>query len=137
MRTFLDSGVLLTAWKGRELDALAALRILDDDQREFVTSSMVKLELLPKPTFFKNTLELEFYSRHFEAVKAEAPLNEQLVAAAFKLAAKYGLASADALNLAAAIQLGAAEFITTEKPGKPMFRVGSLKVVSLHAAATS
>lgn len=136
MRTFLDSGVLLTAWKGKEADALAALKILDDEEREFVTASMVKLELLPKPTYFKNALELEFYVRHFETVKAEAPLSEPLVAAAFKLAARYGLASADALNLAAAIQLGAGEFITTEKPGKPMFRVSNLKVVSLHAATT-
>jgi hypothetical protein len=37
----------------------------------------------------------------------------------------------DALHIAAAISVGAEEFITTEKPTKPMYRVTDIKVVSL------
>lgn len=92
---------------------------------------MVKLELLPKPAFFKQRDELEFYKLHFDATTAEAPLDS---AAAFALAQRHGLAAADALNLAASIQLGAEEFITSELPGKPMFRVREIKVITLHAA---
>ena len=51
------------------------------------------------------------------------------------LAARYGLAGADALQVAAAIRHGAREFYTSERPGKPLFRVKELKVVSLHSLA--
>ena len=44
-----------------------------------------------------------------------------------------GLAAGDALNLASAIRQGADEFITSELPGKPMFRVPGIKVISLQA----
>jgi predicted nucleic acid-binding protein len=134
MRTFLDSGVLLTAWRGKEASATAALRILDDDRRVFVTSQMVKLELLPKPAFFGNAGEVEFYNTHFAAVEQEEPLSAALADEAFILAKTHGLAAADALNMAAALRLRAKEFVTTEAPGKPLYRVPGIKVVTLHAA---
>jgi hypothetical protein len=34
---------------------------MEDGSREFCTSQLVKLELLPKPAFFKQKLETEFY----------------------------------------------------------------------------
>ncbi|AHJ28173.1 hypothetical protein NSP_18400 [Nodularia spumigena CCY9414] len=37
----------------------------------------------------------------------------------------------DALHVAAALSVGAEEFVTREKKTKPMFRVSSLKVVSI------
>jgi hypothetical protein len=37
------------------------------------------------------------------------------------------------LNLASAIRQGADEFITSELPGKPMFRVSGIKIISLHS----
>jgi hypothetical protein len=49
------------------------------------------------------------------------------------IAARYGLAGPDALQIAAAIRLGVEEFVTTEKPGKPMFRVKELKVISIYS----
>ena len=49
------------------------------------------------------------------------------------LAEKYGLAAVDALHIAAAVRLGAEEFYTSERPGKPMFPVKELKIVSLHS----
>lgn len=131
MKTFLDSRVLLTAWKGAEADADAALAVMHDERRTFVTGQMVKLELLPKPAFFKRTEELEFYALHFDAATEEAPLDAN---AALELAQRHGLAAADALNLAAAIRLGAEEFVTSELPCKPMFRVKEIKVTELHAA---
>jgi predicted nucleic acid-binding protein len=42
-----------------------------------------------------------------------------------------GLAAMDALHVAAALSVGAEEFVTREKKTKPMFRVSSLKVVSI------
>ncbi len=134
MRTFLDSGVLLTAWRGR--DAEAALAVMEDPQREFYTSQLVKLELLAKPAFFKQEAEMEFYQTHFRAVKGEEPLSRELGEKAEELGRRHGLAAVDALHLAAAIRQGVKEFITAEKPGKPMFRVRGITVKSIHTYPT-
>lgn len=132
MRTFLDSGVLLTAWKGKIRDRDAALSVMEDATREFHTGYMVKLELLPKPMYFKQEGEVEFYRAHWERVRKEEPLTAEVALEAFELAKRYGLAAADALNLAAAIRLDVQEFITSELPGKPLFRAKEIKVTSLH-----
>ena len=42
-RTFLDSGVLLTAWRGKEC-CEQALAVMEDERREFCTAQLVKLE---------------------------------------------------------------------------------------------
>ena len=135
MRTFLDSGVLLAAWRGEVL-AGAALSLMADDARVFVTSQMVRLELLPKPRFEKRPREVQFYEAHFAEAASCEPLSEPLGQDAERLAARYGLSGADAQQVAAAIRQGAHEFYTSEKPGKPLFRVKELKVLSLHAMDT-
>ena len=56
--TFLDSGVLLTAWRGKEC-CEQALTVMEDENREFCTAQLVKLELLPKPAFFKQKTAYE------------------------------------------------------------------------------
>ncbi len=133
MKTFLDSGVLLTAWRGR--DAEAALAVMEDPRRQFYTSQWVKLELLPKAAFFKQDAEIEFYQTHFSTVKGEEPLSRELGEKAAQLARQHGLAAVDAMHLAAALRQGAEEFITSEKPGRPMFRVRGLTVKSIHTMA--
>jgi len=130
--TYLDSGVLLAAWRNAELRP-AALRVLEDIGRQFATSQLAKLELLPKPAFERRPVERAFYQAHFNEASASQPLDEQLGDDAQRLAEKYGLAAVDALHIAAALRLGAEEFYTSEKPGKPMFRVKELKVISLHS----
>jgi len=130
LKTFLDAGVLLTAWRGR--DAEAALAVMEDPRRQFYTSQLVKLELLPKPSFFRQEAEVEFYETHFQEAEGEEPLSHELGKKADELARQFGIAAVDALHLAAAIRQGATEFITAEKPGKPMFRVTGITVRSIH-----
>jgi len=132
MVTYLDSGVLLAAWRNAELRP-AALRLLEDSNRQFATSQLVKLELLPKPVFEKRPVEQAFYQAHFRDAMTSQVLDEALGNEAQRLAEKYGLAALDALHIAAALRLGATEFYTSEKPGKPMFRVKELKIISLHS----
>ena len=132
MRTFLDTGVLLSAWKRETLSA-AALTVMAADHREFYSSQMVRLELLPKPRFEKRSDEVRFYENFFSGTTASEPLSVGLGNEAEALAARYGLSAADALQVAAAIRMGVEEFYTSEKPGKPMFRVKELKVISLHS----
>jgi predicted nucleic acid-binding protein len=132
LRTFVDSGVLLTAWK-REHLADEALQLLADESREFFSSQMVWLELLTKPGFEKQTQEVIFYESFFASAVAVEPLSAELGREAEKLGTRYGLSGPDALQIAAAIRHGVREFYTTEKSTKPMFRVKELKVISLHS----
>lgn len=132
MVTYLDSGVLLAAWRSAELRP-AAMRVLEDTGRQFATSQLAKLELLSKPVFEKRPVERAFYQAHFEEAVVTQSLDEQLGKEAQVLAEKYGLAAVDALHLGAALRAGAEEFYTSEKPGKPLFRVKELKVISLHS----
>ena len=131
MKTFLDSGVLLTAWRGR--DAEAALKVMEDPDRQFYTSQMVKLELLPKAAYFKQRAEIRFYQIHFQAAMGVEPLSRELGELAQVIARSNGIAAMDALHLAAAIRQGAEEFITSEKPGKPIFRAKGIRVKSIHS----
>ena len=128
----MDSGVLLHAWRGETL-ARAALQIIDDDTREFFTSQMVRLELLPKARFERRPKEVAFYEAYFADCVGSQPLNQELGVEAEKLASRHGLAGPDALQIAAAIRQEVEEFYTSEKPGKPMFRVTELRVISLFS----
>ena len=132
MRTFLDSGILLTAWKREHLHA-EALALLADESRQFFSSQMVRLELLPKPRFEKRTAEVGFYESFFAGAVAIEPLSAELGRDAEKLGARYGLSGPDALQIAAAIRHDVQEFYTTEKSTKPMFHVREMKVISLHS----
>ncbi len=71
-RTYIDSGVLIAAIRGIEPIAQKALEILDDPDREFVSSMFVKLEVLPKAAYHKQTLEQEFYTTFFDSVTCDS-----------------------------------------------------------------
>jgi len=132
--TFLDTGVLIAAARGPQESARRALEILQDSRREFISSVFLELETLPKAMYFRRVNEVEFY-RSFFINSQQVPADELLVLSAQRLAAKYGLNGMDALHIAAAHALGADEFITTEKPTKPMYRVSEFKVIYLADAA--
>jgi predicted nucleic acid-binding protein len=56
---------------------------------------------------------------------------------AYRIAQEHGLSAIDALHIAAAIATGAEEFITTEKPGKPIYRVSSINVIALQGVGAT
>lgn len=131
--TYLDTGVLIAAFRGENIIAEKALVILEDNQRLFISSDILKLELLPKPTFHKKELELSFYQAFFDIAYQHLEISPYLIQQAMILASEHGLAACDALHIAIANYAGAQEFITTERPEKPFFKIRnlSLKVVSL------
>ncbi len=129
--TFIDSGVLLTAARGVGEDSEKALEILADSSREFASSEFIKMEVIPKAIYNRKTAEAEFYELFFGAVTYWANDIEKVIQEAYQIAAQYGLAAMDALHVAAALSVGAEEFVTTEKKTKPMFRVSSIKVISI------
>lgn len=129
--TFIDSGVLVTAARGVGEDSEKALEILADSSREFASSQFIKMEVIPKAIYNRKTAEAEFYESFFSAVTYWANDIEKVIQDAYNIACQYGLAAMDALHVAAALSVGAEEFVTTEKKTKPMFRVSSIKVISI------
>lgn len=133
MRTFLDSGVLITAARSRGADQRFALSILGDANRVFLTTPFLALEVVPKVTFHKQELELLFYERYMASAATYRGLNRiEIEKVARAEAARCGLAALDALHVAAAFLLKADELITTEKPGKPIYRTTLVKACWLN-----
>lgn len=129
--TFIDTGVLIAAARGDSELAAKAMAILDDPEREFVSSDFVKLEVLPKAVYHQNQAEVKFYELFFKSVKRWVKVSEALVEAAHAEACQTGLAAMDALHIVAATMTKADEFITTEKVGKPIHRATVVKVIPI------
>jgi predicted nucleic acid-binding protein len=112
---------------------MRALHVLTDPNREFVSSPFIQLETQPKAIYNQQQLEVEFYATFFNEVTYWALDLEQITQTAHRIAQTHGLAGMDALHIAAALSMGADEFVTTEKPTKPMYRVTEILVVSIAA----
>ncbi len=124
--TFLDSCALINAFRGSEESATKLLRILEDPDRDFISSSIVKLEVLPKPTTFRNHVEVEFYNLFFSRVTRWIQTNEPLISKALEYGCSHGLGPLDSLHVAAALEGQVREFITDERATKPFFQVVGL-----------
>jgi predicted nucleic acid-binding protein len=131
IRTFLDSGVLIAAFQSRNTVSTPVLTLLDDPERVFVTTDYVRLEVLPKPLYFRRETEAELYEAFFAAAEL-VEVSQVLVSAAFEEARQAGLAAMDALHVAAAKRASVDEFITVERPTRPVFRVAGLTVRTLE-----
>jgi predicted nucleic acid-binding protein len=131
-RTYVDSGVLFAAWRGREDVSRAARQILFDPECAFVSSIFLKLETLPKATYHRQSAETEFYEQFFLRVIQWADDYPALFQSALDEASLSGLSAMDALHIAAAMSVGAEEFITTEHPEKPIHRVRGIRIVPLY-----
>jgi predicted nucleic acid-binding protein len=129
--SFIDSGVLIAAARGNSSRSTLALDLLADPKRTFGSSIFVKLEVLPKAVCYQQAIEVEFYESFFEGVTHWVTNLDGLSQSAYQLACTYGLSAVDALNVAAAIALKTDEFITTEKPTKPMYRVPDMQFVMI------
>ena len=119
--TFVDSSVLITAIAGQNpARKMRAVTILGDQRREFIATRFLQLEVLPVPTLYRRNRELNFYQRFFSRVGHWLD-EEPLIQPALDPACQYGLGAMDALHLAAAITLNA-EFISAERPSKPLYK---------------
>ena len=133
IRTFIDTGVLITAARGTDETVQTAVNILEDPNREFASSPYLKLELLPKAIYNKRQSEIIFYEAYFGMVAHWANDLDAIMAVAYREVAKFGLGSMDALHIAAAVVVGAEEFITNEKLQKSIHRTPSIRVISIRS----
>jgi len=135
--TFVDSGVLIAAARGSDEVARRAMAVLDDPERSFASSAFVRLEVLPQALRHRKEAEVRFYETFFQFVTAWAEVGEPLVTEALSQARTSDLRAMDALHIAAALSVGAQEFVTSERAEKPINRVASVAVRSVHPSATS
>jgi predicted nucleic acid-binding protein len=132
IRTFIDTGVLITAARGNDSTVQTALNILKDPNREFASSPFLRLELLPKAIYNKRQPEIDFYEAYFAIVTHWANDLDTILTAAYREVAEFGLGAMDALHIAAAVTVGADEFITNEKPEKSIHRTPSIRIISIR-----
>ena len=57
-KTYVDSGVLINAFRGTKEVSIKATQVLDDPQRKFASSPFVQLETLPKAIIAPRLLRL-------------------------------------------------------------------------------
>lgn len=132
MLTFLDSNVLIAAATGKGNHAPQAVSILNDSNRTFASSPFVRLETVPKAVFHKQNHEVAFYEAFFSAVNQWVADCDALVKDAEKIGSQFGLNMGDALHIAAALMVGADEFVTAERPVSPFKNVHGIAVVSIY-----
>jgi predicted nucleic acid-binding protein len=87
---------------------------------------------LPKPLRRHRESEVKFYETFFQSVSAWAPIGEPLAEEAFLQARNLDLHAMDALHIAAALSVGAEEFITSERSEKPINKVSAIAVRTIH-----
>jgi predicted nucleic acid-binding protein len=132
-RTYVDTSVLIAAFKGDDDLARRALAVLDDPDRTVVVSDAVRLEAMPKARYFKNATEIEFYESLFSQAENIA-WNAGALQVALEIAEQHGIAAMDAIHVAHAELAGVAEIVTAEKSTKPMFRVKTIAMRSIRDA---
>lgn len=129
-RTAIDANLLIAAWSGRSSMYQRALQVLEDSERVLIVSDALWLETMPKAIYMAQAAEYAFYQAVFDRAECQA-WSPDIVSSAKRLAQLYGLAAMDAVHIAVALAAGAHEFLSGEKPGKPMFRVTEIAIVSL------
>lgn len=131
MRTYLDSGVLFWAWRGQEEEHRKAMEIINDPDREFVSGVFLKLETLPKATYFQIEEERSLYQGFFNLCVELVDGSTALCRRALSEAERKGLGAIDTLHIESALEAGAEEIVTTEKPEKAIHRTDRIRIRSI------
>jgi predicted nucleic acid-binding protein len=130
-RTYIDSCVLIAAFKGEGELGLRAMLVLDDPGRSLVVSEAVRLEVFPKARYEKQQDEVAFYETVFSEAEI-VPWNDRALHQAQSIAESYGVAAMDAIHVAHAVAAKVDEFVSAERPTKPMFRVPIIPISSIR-----
>ena len=131
-RTYVDSGVLIAAARGNGKLAERALKVISDTAgRELVCSDYVRLEVIAKPTYEGRVAEVKFYEEFFASVAIWLSFDVLHLRRALVEACRSGLTAMDAIHVAAAVESGCQELVTSEKPEKAIHRTTLVTVLSI------
>jgi predicted nucleic acid-binding protein len=132
-RTYVDSGVLIAAARGNGRISERALDVIADTEgREFVCSEYIKLEVIPKPTYFGKATEVAFYEDFFARVALWLPFDVHNMEQALQEACASGLSAMDAVHVVVAAESECQEIVTSEKSTSAIHRTKRIAVVSIH-----
>lgn len=130
-KTYIDSCVLLAAFKGDEPTSQRAMDIIGDTDRTFVVSHVLALECVSTARRGGYTDQVEFCEDFIRSGEHVALGDASTSWAVGVLAGNY-IQPMDLFHIAIAVQAQADDFITTEAPTKPFFTIGApLNVVSI------
>jgi hypothetical protein len=101
IRTYIDAGVLIAAARGVGRTQQRALAVLADESRELVSSDYVRLEVVPKATYFRSHAELKFYEGFFARTSGWLFIDAAHWAAVLDEACTSGLSGFDAFHVIA------------------------------------
>ena len=99
--------------------------------REFVSSDYVRMEIVPKPTFFGRVAEVRFYEEFFATVTTWVTFEKAHLESAFEEACRSGLSWVDAVHVVIAELSGCEELVTSEKPTSAIHRTSCIRIVSI------
>jgi predicted nucleic acid-binding protein len=136
IRTYIDTNILIAAFKASEPTSDRSMEILTDINRYFVSSPFVRLELMPHVVFFQKFEEAAFYEQHFKMVREWVKVDPSLIHEAEKLACTEGLGGFDALHVVCARRGNVDELITAEKVTSPFSLCRLVNVVSIAPGQT-
>jgi hypothetical protein len=100
-RTFLDAGVLITAYATKRAFKNIVLDLLDDPDRIFLSSPFVLHEVCPKAIFNKRREEYGFYLEYFQRTVMFNDVR-LILEHAGQESARSGIGAMDSLHIAAA-----------------------------------
>jgi predicted nucleic acid-binding protein len=128
VRAFLDTGVLIGAFRGEPDVREGALALLSFPHLEFWYSPLLKLEVTLQAAYHKQSDELDFYAEYFRHATCFGQFDRM-----FEIgepdAVRHGITVVDALHVAAANLSRCRVLFTTEKVTSPLFRTQLIKVV--------
>ena len=130
VRTYLDTGVLIDAAGGKGTRSEAALRLLNDPKRTFLSCPYLDFELLPQ-VIRNRVREQQHFLEAFLLATERVEDMRAIFRLAFQEASLSPVSGIDARHIAAAHLLKADEFITTERPGKSICKNGLVPVIHL------
>ncbi len=120
-RVYVDACVLMLAANAREEEvAQRALEVLNADDVVYLYSSIVEMEVMPRPTHNRRTADLDFFNTFFGGAERVPCTEAEQQQALQMMCAKNGLQIIDAVHLSCAVSAGADELVTAEGPTKPM-----------------
>jgi hypothetical protein len=122
---------LIEAASGRGAQAEVAVALLRDSKRVFLSCPYLDLELLPQVILNGRHQQQRFLETYLAGTQRAEDLGA-IFRTAFREASRSAVSGIDALHVAAAYPLKADEFITTERPGKAIYRNRLVPVLNFH-----
>lgn len=123
----------MNAWLGEDPRATQIVDLFGDKDKTIVSTSLVRLELVPKATFNGNKAEVAFYESLFGKVEEWCEVNDGVVEKAIEFGCRHDVMGVDAMHVAAAAIANVDEFLTDEGEGKPLHRVTEANPITLDS----